>query len=306
MALSTVGRVFFPGYELPLHYEAAETFDPDRGRGERFRLILVEDGTGILRLGQRREAFIAPALFCLDERDAPGLESASAVTARALYFHPAAINSAFGFERLRASEAEFSLTESQDTHMLTAFLQRGPEYGGHLPIDPPTARRLGGLFEAVAHETATQSHAGWPCRSRSFLIEALFVTERAYSAVRWGAALPVEPALQGEPDTVDAVIMYLHTHYQDKITIDDLARTFHTNRTTLTERMRAATGVPAMTYLTRLRIRLATALLHDTQVPISEIAARVGFTDMTHFGRTFRKLTGCTPSEYRHRYCWMQ
>ncbi len=60
-----------------------------------------------------------------------------------------------------------------------------------------------------------------------------------------------------------------------------------------------------MTYLTQLRIRLAALMLRDTKLPISEVMWRVGFRDGTHFGRTFRKHTAQSPSEYREQYCWM-
>ena len=84
-----------------------------------------------------------------------------------------------------------------------------------------------------------------------------------------------------------------------------MAQRFHTNRTTLTERFGLVTGQPVLSYLIRLRVRLASLMLRDTMLPVSEVMTRVGFTDSTHFGRTFRKHLGCTPSEYRTRFCWM-
>ena len=50
MGLLTIGRDFYSGCELPFWVQTTETFAPDLGRGERFRPILVEGGTGILRL----------------------------------------------------------------------------------------------------------------------------------------------------------------------------------------------------------------------------------------------------------------
>jgi transcriptional regulator GlxA family with amidase domain len=52
----------------------------------------------------------------------------------------------------------------------------------------------------------------------------------------------------------------------------------------------------------RLRLRMASVLLGETTLPVSEIMRRVGFGDATHFGRTFRKYTGYPPSEYRQRF----
>jgi len=56
-----------------------------------------------------------------------------------------------------------------------------------------------------------------------------------------------------------------------------------------------------MEYLIRLRVKMAAIILRDTDLPISEIAYRVGFNDITHFGRMFRKRVGYSPSEYRKK-----
>lgn len=68
MKLATVGREIWPGYELWLWHNPHETFSPEFNTGTRFRLVLIEGGTGVLRLGDRCTAFIAPTLFCLNEK----------------------------------------------------------------------------------------------------------------------------------------------------------------------------------------------------------------------------------------------
>ncbi len=308
MPLSTVGRDFHPGYELRARCQSsdrpAEGFDPGLGHGQRFRLLLVASGAGILRLGERREVFIAPALFCLNELDEPRLESSSAVTIRSVLFHPEVINEALSFERLRATDGGFTATQMQDADLLSSFLERRSGYCGHLSLVPATHRRIATLLRAMEDELVGQRNAFWPCRARSYLIETMFVAQRAHSALR-GREEAAECALVGERDDVDNVITYLHTHYHEKITIDGLVRTFHTNRTTLAEQMRAVTGTSIMTYVTSLRIGLAATMLHDTTVPIGEVAERVGFHDLTHFGRAFRKVIGCSATEYRERFNWM-
>ncbi len=300
MELITTGRKYYPGYEMLLWHNPQEVFSPEIGVGTRFRLVLVESGAGIVRLGERRESFIAPGLFCLNEADAPELVQSLELQAQALYFHPAAINSVFNFDNVRCGEG-FSVTEGQDLHCLVPFVQRNPGYAGQLHIGPASAKRISLLFSAVSRELAEQRDGTWPCRSRSFFLEALFLVERVFSIPLAGE----ESTLAESLDDVDPVILHLHTHYQEKVTISDLVRLFHTNRTTLEQRFREATGLPVMSYLTQLRVRLAALMLRDTELPISEVMWRVGFKDGTHFGRTFRKHTTQSPSEYREQYCWM-
>lgn len=62
-----------------------------------------------------------------------------------------------------------------------------------------------------------------------------------------------------------------------------------------------AFGAPPHRYLLTRRIERATALLRDTDLPITEIAFRTGWESLGTFGRTFRDVTGDTPSANRER-----
>ena len=62
-----------------------------------------------------------------------------------------------------------------------------------------------------------------------------------------------------------------------------------------------AFGVPPHRYLLTRRIERATALLRDTDLSITEIAFQTGWQSLGTFGRTFRDVTGETPSELRAR-----
>jgi len=287
-----------PHRRVLLWHNAHETLSPVLGVGTRFRLVLIENGNGILHLGTRREPFIAPALFCLNEMEQPELEQSRDLRAQALYFHPNVVNSAFTFASLRQDAHAFSLTESQDRYWLTPFVQRRPDYGGHLHLGPIAAQRASALFNAVSQILSHQQDPHWMCQSRAFFLELLFLAGRTHIAPQAVGKNPLTPS----PHDIDAVILYLHTHYANKITITKLARTFHTNRTTLTQQFRQATGVSIITYLTRLRIRLAGQMLRDTTLSIGQIMERVGFNDSSHFGRMFRRYTDCSPTEYRQRY----
>jgi transcriptional regulator GlxA family with amidase domain len=62
-----------------------------------------------------------------------------------------------------------------------------------------------------------------------------------------------------------------------------------------------AFGVPPHRYLLTRRIERATALLRDTDLPITEIAFQTGWNSLGTFGRTFRDVTGESPGEFRAR-----
>jgi transcriptional regulator GlxA family with amidase domain len=62
-----------------------------------------------------------------------------------------------------------------------------------------------------------------------------------------------------------------------------------------------AFGMPPHRYLLTRRIERATALLRDTQLPITDIAFATGWESLGTFGRTFRDVTGESPSALRPR-----
>jgi len=62
-----------------------------------------------------------------------------------------------------------------------------------------------------------------------------------------------------------------------------------------------AFGLPPHRYLLTRRIERATALLRDTELPITDIALQTGWNSVGTFGRTFRDITGENPGSFRAR-----
>ena len=60
-----------------------------------------------------------------------------------------------------------------------------------------------------------------------------------------------------------------------------------------------AFGLPPLRYLLTRRIERATALLRDTDLPVTEVALQTGWNSIGTFGRIFRDITGASPGELR-------
>jgi AraC-like DNA-binding protein len=80
-----------------------------------------------------------------------------------------------------------------------------------------------------------------------------------------------------------------------------LARVSGVSEAHFARSFKEAFGVPPHRYLLTRRIERATALLRDTDLPIIEIAFQTGWESLGTFGRTFRDVTGKSPSELRAR-----
>ena len=71
------------------------------------------------------------------------------------------------------------------------------------------------------------------------------------------------------------------------------------SRAAFAKRFRELVGHPMFEYLTNLRVQRAKELLQDTQMPLYEVASRVGYDSDMSFTKAFKKRTGVTPTRYR-------
>ena len=65
------------------------------------------------------------------------------------------------------------------------------------------------------------------------------------------------------------------------------------------KKVRAITGKSVNQYIRELRLSKAASLIKETDLTISEIAYKVGFSSQSYFNKVFRKRYGTTPSEYK-------
>lgn len=95
---------------------------------------------------------------------------------------------------------------------------------------------------------------------------------------------------------------YLDEHYEDRISLDDLAARFFINKYYLTRIFKEAYGLTVNSYILSKRITRSKRLLRFSDMTIDEIAAAVGMSDANYFSRVFRKIEGVSPTEYRRQW----
>lgn len=95
---------------------------------------------------------------------------------------------------------------------------------------------------------------------------------------------------------------YLDAHYRKKITLDDLAKDFFIDKFYLAKLFKEQFGVSIVQYLTQIRITNAKRLLRFTDLSVEKIGLECGIEDSNYFARAFRKVEGCSPTEYRKKW----
>ena len=98
-----------------------------------------------------------------------------------------------------------------------------------------------------------------------------------------------------------SVMDMINNSYRDRISTRDLAAAAYMTESHFCRFFKSMTGVSAVRYINDLRIERAALLLIETQDPVSQIAAEVGFEDVNYFSRIFRSLRGMSPTEYRKK-----
>ncbi|HML85738.1 MAG TPA: AraC family transcriptional regulator [Bacteroidales bacterium] len=99
-------------------------------------------------------------------------------------------------------------------------------------------------------------------------------------------------------------IKYISDHYDQPITVQQLAEIENYNVTYYNDWFKEQTGFPPHLYLRYVRINKAKELLIETDFSIMEIAVMVGYSSNSTLTRAFHSLTGMTPKEYRECPCF--
>ena len=106
----------------------------------------------------------------------------------------------------------------------------------------------------------------------------------------------------GEVKRFDEVITYVDTHFMEKITLDELAFLFNTNRSAFCKEFKAHTGLTFVNYVALKKTEKIKELLAKSNKSVAEISAQLGFDSSAYFCRFFKKQTAQTPKEYRNQY----
>lgn len=100
----------------------------------------------------------------------------------------------------------------------------------------------------------------------------------------------------------DIVRRYIDNHFKEELTLDQLAALAHLNKYYLAHMFRREFGVSPISYLVSRRIEESCFLLRDTDHSLSLIAQVLGFSSLSYFSQSFRRVKGINPMEYRKRY----
>lgn len=129
------------------------------------------------------------------------------------------------------------------------------------------------------------------------------------SIIRWGKDklrkivdyLNEKELLSDGNDSIHAIKKYISENYDKDITLNDIGELVCMHPTYVSRLFKERTGNTVTEYITRERMRIATEYLDNTTDYVYEISEKVGYRDVKHFYKIFKKLMGCSPKDYRER-----
>ncbi|GFZ90434.1 DNA-binding response regulator [Paenibacillus marchantiophytorum] len=104
-------------------------------------------------------------------------------------------------------------------------------------------------------------------------------------------------------ENIYQIMQYISEHFaEESLTIAAIANNMYLTPTYICKIFKNKTGKTINQYITEVRIEKAKGLLKEEKIKLLEISHRVGYLSPNHFAKTFKKLTGMNPSEFRERH----
>lgn len=104
-----------------------------------------------------------------------------------------------------------------------------------------------------------------------------------------------------EEGRMKLMLQYIQEHCEEEVTVTGIAESASVSISECLRCFHNTIGVPPIQYVLQYRLQMAAGLLAETDRKIADIGMQCGFQDLSYFARMFRRLKGCTPSEYRKR-----
>lgn len=164
---------------------------------------------------------------------------------------------------------------------------------GALPavLIPAARRKLLTQYFAELKRLCDTPQTGHLDRSRSLLLLLLAEVDEAMTSVT-----------NSGDRLVQAVLDYIQQHALGALSLDQVAAAVHKSPAYVTHRVKQATGAGVGEWIISHRLHQACTRLLHTRALVGDIAEQLGWKDVTHFIRLFKKRFGMTPSAWRKQH----
>ena len=197
----------------------------------------------------------------------------------------------------------------QGSHTLVILLRLAPEYvcnvaGGECAVDPGRFEIKGvfGTRDQAVEQLGRQLLAGLELEGAdSHLYADTLAFKLTIHLLRHYTTATVTewPRTRLSPYKLRRAIGFIDDNLGHSLTLSAIAEAVSLSPGHFAHAFREATGVSPHRYVIERRVERAKVLLRQSQLPITEIADRIGCSSNSHFSVLFHRVTGLTPSQFR-------
>ncbi|MRX41272.1 helix-turn-helix domain-containing protein [Flavobacterium sp. LC2016-23] len=176
--------------------------------------------------------------------------------------------------------------------VIKTFLQNAASVNGSLVEDVQDKKHLNYLVQILVVEfTKTCTY------SRELVIELfgaiMMMLARSHSTTAYGEKCPGNTEL----DRLNQILGYLRLYALDaeKMRVENIAKHFAMSPNYISIYVKKHSGVSIQQHIIQTKLKSADQLLKNSRLNINEIAAKLGFTDASHFNKLYKKYRGVSP-----------
>ncbi len=154
------------------------------------------------------------------------------------------------------------------------------------------------LWNVALRDIAGNEHLSCPTVSAlgsAILLGILHAGTAPYASV----SRPALPAASSSERLAQVAVRYIHDNLNRPLSVNEIAGQIHVSPRHLTRLLEKFTGVSPASYIERARIDRAATMLLRSDMPIKTIADEVGYATVHHFTRTFSRVQGKPPGQFR-------
>ncbi|WP_158622529.1 helix-turn-helix domain-containing protein [Pedobacter sp. KBW06] len=246
-----------------------------------YEFISIEKGNGNHVLNDKSYAYTAGDVFLLRPEDAHYFEIAE--------------NTHFIFvkftEQLFIEKLEGGKT-AKWMEVIKTLLQNPASVNGSLVTDLQDKKHLSHLLQILLIEFEKTC-----AYSREVVLELfgaiMMMVARSHSTAQYGHQCPSNTEL----DKLNQILSYIRLHTMDaeKMRIENIAEKFAMSPNYISIYIKKHSNASIQQHIVQTKLKAAEQLLKNGRHNINEIASRLGFTDASHFNKTYKKHMGMSP-----------
>ncbi len=155
------------------------------------------------------------------------------------------------------------------------------------------------LFENIFNE-AVDKKTGYFMQIKNYVLHIIAASARNLDTSR--SLNYIVPGRNADSHRMKLIEEYINDNLSRSISCKELSRQFYLSEKQLNRVIRNNTGMSTHEYIMELKLLEARKLIHDINIPLREIAEKVGFANEFHLSSRFKKHTGVSPKAYRKRF----